>query len=125
MEIPTEFEVSKFCDKNRLAVCPHVFYEYYNDLDWMVGLRPMSSWKFTLRQWDRKERKRIADLFNIHELTLPTLAEFACFVESNFSEVSPNEIDEIFTDYFESRLWEGYPDWQTYVKDIATERCWS
>ncbi len=124
MNIPTLLEVVNFCDKNRLAVCPQSFYEYYTDLDWMVGSRPMSSWKYTLRNWDRKERRRLFDCFDIDNLCLPTFVEFTCFIKTNFLSVDNCEISDCFKTYSLERFWEHFPDWRDYVEYVADELSW-
>ena len=124
MKVPTLEEVEQQVLKMNFAVIPQEFYDYYEDQDWMVGEKQMSSWKYTLRNWHKKELKYISDRFGwdaVENFTMPT-EEKVCEV---FSEINVDldnyklpfdcEPECICLDYRDNKEWRNYPYWSKFI----------
>jgi hypothetical protein len=58
---PTLEEIKQFIKDKNLKVNEETFYYYYESNGWKVGKVAMKNWQATLRQWNARENKKIAD----------------------------------------------------------------
>ena len=58
---PTLEEINNFIIENNLKVNTETFYYYYEANGWKIGKVAMKNWQATLRQWNARENKKIAD----------------------------------------------------------------
>lgn len=53
---PTAAEIRRYClEKEYVNVDADAFINYYDSVGWMVGKKPMKSWKSAVATWERKE----------------------------------------------------------------------
>lgn len=55
---PSLQEIQKFISEKNLNVDTETFFDYYEANGWKAGKNPMRNWEATLRNWDRREKKR-------------------------------------------------------------------
>lgn len=56
---PTPAEINSYCfEKGYTNVDANAFIDYYDSVGWMVGKKPMKSWKGAVANWERKEKAR-------------------------------------------------------------------
>ena len=58
---PTLEEIKQFIRDKNLKVNEETFYYHYESNGWKVGKVAMKNWQATLRQWNARENKKIAD----------------------------------------------------------------
>ena len=56
---PTLEEINDYIKANNLKVDGERFFNYYEGNGWHVGRVKMSSWKATLKNWNKSEKKRV------------------------------------------------------------------
>lgn len=58
MVIPTIDEIKEYCNSRNNGIDAEKFYEYYDNLNWKVGNKPMKSWKNCVITWENNNKKR-------------------------------------------------------------------
>lgn len=58
---PTLEEVRDYCESEGMSSDPEAFWDYYEANGWTTGKAKVADWKALLRNWERREHKKVVD----------------------------------------------------------------